>query len=92
MAVKTMLDVRISRKFDGIPGGQIKLVRGDFGNDPDYALFVDEQYLASLPDVQDDQDAILKGLEAIHRLVKLLMYGEPPETVAEKLWEKEEGE
>ena len=71
--VTTVLDMRIAQGLKGIPYGQIKIVRGTLENgSPDYALFVNDDYLGSLDGAINDQQGILAGLGKIRVLVGLL--------------------
>ncbi len=70
---KTLIDMRIAQGIQGIPYGQIKLVRGVLATGaPDYALFADNEYLGSVDGVINEQQAVLVGVGKIRELLALL--------------------
>lgn len=64
--VVSLLDLRFAQGIIGIPFGQIKVVRGETDTgEQDYAIFADDEYIGSIPDITSDQQAIQVGIERI---------------------------
>lgn len=99
MADISLLDIRVSKKVPDLPGGRVTLEAHHFRRresyllqqEVEYALLFNGHSLGLFPDVKDDQEAIIKGLDAIGRVMKLFMNGETSlEVISAKLWEGEQ--